>query len=209
MSIKSLFEDIADAIREKSGSSDTYTPAEMPDAISEISSGGLETITETEWENLTAEQKRMYDLVGIIQYTTGFNRGIIVNGKDYSDFIIHQNYVNLGSFNINVLSLNEIEITFNGVNAYNGLVLNFNNSGSNVIFNVLENNTTIECGICNLNGSLPSLIKSGVNRVRYFDYMNTSTGTNTATGFNKDTMRIYLTSYTTANVSFKVRITVN
>lgn len=37
MSIKSLFEDIADAIREKSGSSDTYTPAEMPDAIRNIS----------------------------------------------------------------------------------------------------------------------------------------------------------------------------
>lgn len=40
MSIKSLFEDIADAIREKSGSSDTYTPAEMPQAIANISGGG-------------------------------------------------------------------------------------------------------------------------------------------------------------------------
>lgn len=39
MSIKSLFEDIADAIREKSGSSDTYTPAEMPSAIRSIPSG--------------------------------------------------------------------------------------------------------------------------------------------------------------------------
>lgn len=37
MSIKTLFEDIADAIREKSGSSDTYTPAEMPEAIRNIS----------------------------------------------------------------------------------------------------------------------------------------------------------------------------
>ncbi len=209
MSIRTLFENISEAIKEKNTSVTNVTPSQMPDAIRDIISGGLETITETEWENLTAEQKRMYDLVGIIQYSTGFNRGIIVNGKDYSYFDIHQNYVDLGSFNINVLSLNEIEITFNGVNAYNGLILNYNNSGSNVIFNVLENNTTIECGICNLNGSLPSLIQSGVNRVRYFDYMNTSTGTNTATGFNKDTMRIYLTSYTTANVSFKVRITVN
>lgn len=45
MSIKSLFEDIADAIREKSGSSDTYTPAEMPEAIRNISGGGG-TVTE-------------------------------------------------------------------------------------------------------------------------------------------------------------------
>jgi len=40
MSIKSLFEDIAEAIREKSGSSDTYTPTEMPEAIRNISGGG-------------------------------------------------------------------------------------------------------------------------------------------------------------------------
>ena len=39
MSIKSLFEDIADAIREKSGINDTYTPAEMPSAIRSIPSG--------------------------------------------------------------------------------------------------------------------------------------------------------------------------
>lgn len=36
MSIRSYFENIADAIREVSGSSDTYTPAEMPDAIRNI-----------------------------------------------------------------------------------------------------------------------------------------------------------------------------
>lgn len=36
MSIRTYFEDIADAIREASGSSDTYTPSEMPDAIKNI-----------------------------------------------------------------------------------------------------------------------------------------------------------------------------
>lgn len=36
MSIRTYFENIADAIREVSGSSDTYTPAEMPDAIKNI-----------------------------------------------------------------------------------------------------------------------------------------------------------------------------
>jgi hypothetical protein len=34
------FEDIADAIRGKNGSSDTYTPAQMPQAITDIPSGG-------------------------------------------------------------------------------------------------------------------------------------------------------------------------
>lgn len=34
------FEDIADAIRAKAGTSDTYTPAEMPQAIEDIPSGG-------------------------------------------------------------------------------------------------------------------------------------------------------------------------
>lgn len=47
MSIKSLFEDIADAIREKSGSIDTYTPAEMPDAITNLPSGGGVTIADS------------------------------------------------------------------------------------------------------------------------------------------------------------------
>lgn len=36
MSIKSLFQDIADAIREVEGSSTTYTPTEMPEAIRNI-----------------------------------------------------------------------------------------------------------------------------------------------------------------------------
>ena len=38
------FEDIADAIRGKNGSSDTYTPSEMPAAITAIPSGGGDTI---------------------------------------------------------------------------------------------------------------------------------------------------------------------
>lgn len=40
MSIKNLFQDIADAIREASGNADLYTPSEMPDAIRNISGGG-------------------------------------------------------------------------------------------------------------------------------------------------------------------------
>lgn len=45
MSIRTYFENIADAIREKTGEAVTYTPEEMPDAIRNISGGGG-TITE-------------------------------------------------------------------------------------------------------------------------------------------------------------------
>lgn len=37
---ETYLEDIADAIRSKNGSTDTYTPAEMASAISDISGGG-------------------------------------------------------------------------------------------------------------------------------------------------------------------------
>lgn len=40
MSLTSVFTDIADAIRSKNGSSDTYTPAQMPQAIADIPTGG-------------------------------------------------------------------------------------------------------------------------------------------------------------------------
>lgn len=40
MSIRTYFENIADAIRQKAGTQDTYTPEEMPDAIANLPSGG-------------------------------------------------------------------------------------------------------------------------------------------------------------------------
>jgi len=40
MTIESYFEDIADAIRERGGTSATLTPAEMPQAILDIPGGG-------------------------------------------------------------------------------------------------------------------------------------------------------------------------
>lgn len=40
MSIRTYFGNIADAIRQKTGTQDTYTPEEMPDAIINIPSGG-------------------------------------------------------------------------------------------------------------------------------------------------------------------------
>lgn len=40
LTITSAFSDIADAIRAKTGKSDTMTPAEMPTEIASISGGG-------------------------------------------------------------------------------------------------------------------------------------------------------------------------
>lgn len=45
LTITSAFSDIADAIRAKTGKSDTMTPAEMPTEIAGISGGGSSTTT--------------------------------------------------------------------------------------------------------------------------------------------------------------------
>jgi hypothetical protein len=45
MAIESYFEDIADAIRERGGTSATLTPAAMPQAILDIPGGGGSKIT--------------------------------------------------------------------------------------------------------------------------------------------------------------------
>ena len=42
MALTDVFSDIADAIREKTGTTDTFTPAEMPDAIADIPTGAAD-----------------------------------------------------------------------------------------------------------------------------------------------------------------------
>lgn len=49
--------------------------------------GGTPTISRADWNALTTAQKQAYGLVGIIDYTTGFNRGVLVNGADFSTII--------------------------------------------------------------------------------------------------------------------------
>lgn len=46
--------------------------------------GGTPTISRADWNALTTAQKQAYGLVGIIDYTTGFNRGVLVNGADFA-----------------------------------------------------------------------------------------------------------------------------
>lgn len=102
MGIRTYFENIADAIRQKTGTQDTYTPEEMPDAIVNIpSGGGLPTITEDEWDELTTEEKRSYGLIGVISSNSGFQRGFIYNGTDYIEFSFLANFGNGKSGNYN------------------------------------------------------------------------------------------------------------
>ena len=206
MSIRTYFENIALAIKEKNPNVVTVTPAQMPDAILNIPSGGqgIQTISESDWNALTPTQKQEYDVIAVITSTTGYDRGYVVSGEDYSPLTVHQSYLNGGSSTFDNLNL---IFELSNVGQFSGLVLDVNEDVSNVTIELLENNTTVEVGVCNLSGSLPSLIQSGANRVSYRDFMNTATGSFNYTSFNRSTMRLYFTSYTTANVSYKVKIT--
>lgn len=69
----------------------TYSAADdEADGYSEVTvnvsggGGGTPTISRADWNALTTAQKQAYGLVGIIDYTTGFNRGVLVNGADYA-----------------------------------------------------------------------------------------------------------------------------
>ena len=47
--------------------------------------GGVPLLTNEQWDLLTTEQKQACNLTAIQQSTTGFNRGLLVNGADYID----------------------------------------------------------------------------------------------------------------------------
>lgn len=52
-------------------------------AIMMKSGGGAEIITRSDWNALTTAQKQAKSLVAIQDASTGFNRGVLVNGADY------------------------------------------------------------------------------------------------------------------------------
>ena len=95
---KQDFESVADAIREKTGrSAKLEFPTEFVSEIGSISGGGgVPTISRDDWDNLTAQQKKSYGLVGIVDSDTGYLRGELVNGADYIPIGIYIPYSNSG-----------------------------------------------------------------------------------------------------------------
>lgn len=77
MSLTSVFTDIADAIRSKNGSSDTYTPAQMPQAIQDIPTGG----EEIDWEAFEADDGKTRFLV---DFSNAHSLEIAVNLLNYT-----------------------------------------------------------------------------------------------------------------------------
>ena len=78
MSIRTYFENIADALRQKTGTQNTYTPEEMPDAIINIPSGGSIDLTNIKIIGLLCSKKRSaittgYTQVGSLRLSDGSN----------------------------------------------------------------------------------------------------------------------------------------
>ena len=46
-------------------------------------SSGVEVISQSDWDNMTTAQKQAKGLVAIQDASTGYERGVLVNGADY------------------------------------------------------------------------------------------------------------------------------
>ena len=144
MSIRTYFENIALAIKEKNTDVVTVTPAQMPDAILSIpTGGGLETIAKADWDALTTAQKQRYGLIGIIENITGYDRGVIVNGADYVDatteeLLLKQNLLNASvTMDLNNMTFTSVEVANIDLSAINCVGLYTDqNRGTNANFDV-------------------------------------------------------------------------
>lgn len=71
------FEDIADAIREKDGTQNTYTPAQMPTAIENLPSGGSSPTNLTELNDILSDFDNYLDTL-VNNYTAYTNEPITI-----------------------------------------------------------------------------------------------------------------------------------
>jgi len=67
----------------ENGTVDVSNYAEAVVAVSGGGGGGVELMLESAWDALTTAQKQAKGLVAIQYHSTGFNRGVLVNGVDY------------------------------------------------------------------------------------------------------------------------------
>lgn len=97
MSLSSIFQDIADAIRAKTGKSDTMTPAEMPGEIASISGGGTDSlkvnIIKTRVELLNFGDLLVYGEQSTEHYV-GVNSFDLTTYPDYSSYLSYDTTTN-------------------------------------------------------------------------------------------------------------------
>lgn len=85
MSLSSIFSDIADAIRTKNGSSDTYLPSEMAQAIEDIPSGGsvVDVLTNGQVSTSSAYHSETFNDISDMQGGVVIRLRDTVSGIDY------------------------------------------------------------------------------------------------------------------------------
>lgn len=128
----SILTDIADAIRSKNGTEDTYKPSEMPDAIEAISGGG---ITPTGTKNITANGTN----IDVAQYA-------------YADVDVPNTYASGDEGKVvsngSLVSQSSDTVTTNGTvdtTLINSLTVNVSGGGGNN--NFAKGSFTIETGV--------------------------------------------------------------
>jgi hypothetical protein len=80
----------ANLVTKTISSNGTYNPADdNADGYSQVtvnvSGGGVPLLTSAEWNALTTAQKQSYGLVAIQNASSGYKRGTLVNGADYTE----------------------------------------------------------------------------------------------------------------------------
>ena len=141
-----------------------------------VGGSAIPLISKADWDELTTEEKQAYGLVAVQENDTGYIRGLLVNGEDYTDlFRIEQVYGigSTGRYNvIPVPDMNAVEFVFNDVESFGGMILSINpNIGTcNVKFELLSSTTTVQFGNCAPGASLPGVISYGTNRKSYSTY---------------------------------------
>ena len=115
---------------------------------------GVPILTSTQWNTMTRQQKHEYGLVAIQYADTGYDRGELVNGSDYTDRIVQWG---------TAASSATISVSVTG--AYKLIVIALNNEAStyNLTISATLNNTALTGQTLSYN----SYYASGNNRRNY------------------------------------------
>ena len=164
MSIRTYFENIAEAIKEKNPEVLTIAPGQMPQAIRDIETGGgVELISQAEWDALSVEQKKQKGLIAVQSSMTGFLRGALYYGADYgmqwdkikkialsgSSRGVSSSYVQLGDIRFsdgsNYLS-SQVNNIYSSTTKYGGFMSGGNQGDTRYLFDNNAGTKTISSG---------------------------------------------------------------